>query len=122
MALKPAPFRWTKWENPYKKIVRKMNEVRDAEQEDIPEPIILNIGEYFKLWVLHTSAPITDELKENLKKTNGVETFNLKTKYRAIIGIGECFDQDLVRGNVQEKVKKYVRDYNMEAGLQGEPG
>lgn len=71
-------------------------------------PEFSDINKHFKLWTMYTRYPITDKLKNTVDKTNGVETFEIFTPYRARIGICPLYKD----GQVLETIQKTIQDLN----------
>jgi len=49
-------------------------------------------GKLFNFWTAHTNFPITEEVKQIIDNTAGVETLDIFTRYRWRISIGKAFD------------------------------
>jgi len=64
----------------------------------------LNPYKQFEFWVGHTNFDITQEVKDIIMSTPGVEVFELITRYRFIIGIGALFAFAEVRASLQQQL------------------
>lgn len=71
-------------------------------------PEFSDINKHFKLWTMYTRYPITNQLRDTVDKTNGVETFEIFTPYRARIGICPLYKD----GQVLEVIQKTIQDLN----------
>ena len=62
----------------------------------------------FKFWIGHTNFTISEEYKNIIERTEGVETLDIFTRYRFRIAIGKAFqDRDImqnIQGNLYEKL------------------
>jgi hypothetical protein len=64
----------------------------------------LNPYKQFEFWVGHTNFDITQEVKDIIMTTPGVEVFELVSRYRFIIGVGQLFAFHDVRASLQEQL------------------
>lgn len=60
----------------------------------------------FDCWIGHTNFDITPRVKEKLNKTPGVEILKIFSRYRFFVGIGEMFDFQDVRFDIEQKLIK----------------
>lgn len=60
----------------------------------------------FDCWIGHTNFDITPRIKEKLNKLPGVEILKIFSRYRFFIGIGQMFDFQEVRYDVEQKLIK----------------
>jgi len=60
----------------------------------------------FDCWIGHTNFDITPKIKEKLNKTPGVEILKIFSRYRFFVGIGEMFDFQDVRFDIEQKLIK----------------
>ncbi len=63
----------------------------------------------FNFWEGHTNFNITDGVKEIVNKTDGVETFDIFTRYRMRIGIGKIFKPKDVMYSINTSLNKYLQ-------------
>lgn len=68
--------------------------------EDISSEIQLTAN--FDCWLGHTNFNISDDIKNNLNKINGIEVLKICSRYRFFIGIGRMFDFSGVRAEIEE--------------------
>lgn len=54
----------------------------------------------FNFWVGHANFTITSALKDVIKWTPGIESFNILTPYRFRVAIAQAFDEKEVKENV----------------------
>jgi len=64
----------------------------------------------FDCWVGYTNFDITQSIKEELDKTEGVEILKIMSRYRFFIGIGKMFDFTNVRKNIEYTLTKEKND------------
>jgi hypothetical protein len=60
----------------------------------------------FECWIGHTNFDITNRVKEQLNKVQGVEILKILSRYRFFIGIGEMFDFQDVRYLIENELIK----------------
>lgn len=60
----------------------------------------------FKFWEGHTNFSISQKVANVIERTEGVETLDIFTKYRARISIGRVFNSREVRQNIQKNIDK----------------
>tara|TARA_A100000164_G_scaffold375836_1_gene411653 strand:- start:148 stop:699 length:552 start_codon:yes stop_codon:yes gene_type:complete len=67
-------------------------------------------SKHFDFWTLHYTEDITSELADMIEKCDGVETFNVLTRYRARIGFNRpliesgAFNLNTLRKNIENKI------------------
>jgi len=61
---------------------------------------------HFKLWTIHTKVTLTTQILSNIEKINGIETIEAISRYRARIGIGPLFKDNIVMSTI----KKIIED------------
>jgi hypothetical protein len=79
-------------------------------------------GKLFNFWTAHTNFPITQEIKDIIDRTDGVETLDIFTRYRWRISIGKAFNSPEVKSNLMKalgakplrKSKKHDRNNKKE--------
>ena len=64
----------------------------------------LNPYKQFEFWVGHTNFDITRSVADTIMACPGVEVFELLSRYRFIIGIGQLFAFQDVRANLQQQL------------------
>ena len=57
-------------------------------------------GKLFDFWTAHTNFPITEEIRDIIDETPGVETLDIFTRYRWRISIGKAFKSTKVKEDV----------------------
>lgn len=80
-------------------------------------------GKLFNFWTAHTNFPITNEIKNIIDNTDGVETLDIFTRYRWRISIGKAFSSPEVKSNLMKalgatplrKSKKYDNNNSKES-------
>ncbi len=128
-------FIWEKWHNPieeelnsYKSFLSPEEADEDIEEFDeedmishtvinkIPLNIIVALQEQnrvlesFDFWILHTNFDVTEDVKEAIEKSPGVESLDILTRYRVRIGftISGAFNNSEVRQDIQRRLLKPV--------------
>lgn len=66
----------------------------------------------FNFWVGHTNFNISKNICKIIEETEGVEIFNVFTRYRFRIGIGKLWNSGDVMRNVKQNVIKHIRTLN----------
>lgn len=56
----------------------------------------------FDCWMGHTNFNITNEVKNELNKIDGVEVLKICSRYRFFLGVGKMFDFSSVRRNIED--------------------
>lgn len=64
----------------------------------------------FECWMGHTNFDITNKIKDNLDKIEGVEILKICSRYRFFIGIGKMFSFAEVRQNIEKVLIKEIID------------
>lgn len=62
----------------------------------------------FNFWVGHTNFSISPKIADIIESIDGVETFDLFTRYRFRIGIGKAFDSPKVMKHINDNVYTYL--------------
>lgn len=62
----------------------------------------------FNFWVGHTNFSISLKIADIIESIDGVETFDLFTRYRFRIGIGKAFDCSRVMKHINDNVYTYL--------------
>lgn len=60
----------------------------------------------FDCWVGHTNFDITPKIKDTLNKIPGIEILKIFSRYRFFVGIGQMFDFQDVRHNIEQELIK----------------
>ena len=86
----------------------------EKEEKKEDEPVLLNVGgdltgeitlaSSFDCWLGHTNFNLTEEIKENLNKIDGIEVLKICSRYRFFVGIGKMFDFSDVRKNIENRI------------------
>lgn len=58
----------------------------------------------FECWIAHTNFDITNRIKTELNKIPGIEILKVLSRYRFFIGIGQMFDFQEVRSNIEKQL------------------
>lgn len=58
----------------------------------------------FDCWVGHTNFDITPRIKEKLNKVPGIEILKIFSRYRFFVGIGQMFDFQNVRYDIEKEL------------------
>lgn len=64
----------------------------------------------FNFWVGHTNFDITRKVSDIIEKTEGVETFDVFTRYRFRVGVGKAFSDSEVMREINSKVYKVLNN------------
>ena len=64
----------------------------------------------FNFWVGHTNFDITRKVSDTIEKTEGVETFDVFTRYRFRVGVGKAFSDSEVMREINSKVYKVLNN------------
>ena len=82
--------------------------MKQADQQVIPvDPKLLEnvtLTSNFDCWMGHTNFNITDSIKQQLNKIDGVEILRICSRYRFFVGVGKMFDFATVRRNIEDKL------------------
>ena len=86
----------------------------EKEEKKEDEPVLLNVGgdltgeitlaSSFDCWLGHTNFNLTEEIKENLNKIDGIEVLKICSRYRFFVGFGKMFDFSDVRKNIENRI------------------
>ena len=60
----------------------------------------------FDCWIGHTNFDITPSVRDQLNKIEGVEVLKIFSRYRFFVGIGQMFDFQNVRYDIESKIIK----------------
>jgi len=102
-------------------IIKKLPEEDDSEPYYEPqEPeikddsVLINMGgelsneitlaASFDCWLGHTNFNLTEEIKDNLNKVDGVEVLKICSRYRFFVGIGKMFEFSDVRETIEKNI------------------
>lgn len=66
----------------------------------------INLVANFDCWMGHTNFNITEDIKDELDKTEGVEVLKICSRYRFFVGIGKMFDFTDVRKKIEQSILK----------------
>ena len=61
-------------------------------------------GKIFNFWVGHTNFDITKKVADMIEKTDGVETFDVFTRYRFRVGVGKAFSDSETMREINSRV------------------
>jgi hypothetical protein len=62
----------------------------------------------FNFWTGHTNFNITKELAEIIEHAEGIETFDIFTRYRFRISVGKAFEDSVVMRSINRQVYAYL--------------
>lgn len=125
---------WIRWKDPIRKLVDEFDDEEDDEDDGFVSakafdrsqgngnfgPCIIGAmgiiplheanspSTLYNLFLLHVNFPWTKRDLTNIKDTNGVESLDVFTPYRARIGIGKAFTQAKVMYDVECALKANV--------------
>jgi hypothetical protein len=68
----------------------------------------------FDCWMGHTNFDITPRIKEQLNKIPGIEILKIFSRYRFFVGIGQMFDFQNVRHDIEKELIKGEIDDRIE--------
>ncbi len=54
----------------------------------------------YNFWIGHTNFNISEAVRDQIKRAPGVEVLMIPTRYRFIIAIGQAFDEDAVKKEI----------------------
>jgi hypothetical protein len=60
----------------------------------------------FDCWIGHTNFDITPKVKDSLNKIPGIEILKIFSRYRFFVGIGQMFDFQEVRHDIEKELIK----------------
>ena len=64
----------------------------------------ISIASNFDCWVAHTNFNLTEKIKNQLDRIEGVELLKVYSRYRFLVGIGRMFDFKDVRRKIESKI------------------
>jgi hypothetical protein len=70
----------------------------------IPMEDHTNIGKIFNFWTIHTNFRLTNDIREIIDNTDGIETFDIYSPYRWRIAIGKAFNSSEVKQNLMKNL------------------
>ena len=70
----------------------------------------INLVANFACWMGHTNFDITEDIKNELDSTEGVEVLKICSRYRFFVGIGKMFDFKDVRKMIEKSILKKERN------------
>ncbi len=73
-------------------------------------------GKTFSFWIGHTNFSITKDIHKLIGDIEGVETFDIFTRYRFRVGIGKLFDETSVKKMIDKGLAEYhvAKDKNID--------
>lgn len=98
-------------------------ELQAMQEMDQPQQIIpvdnklmesVTLTSNFDCWMGHTNFNITNEIKEELNKVDGVEVLKIVSRYRFFVGVGKMFDFSGVRNNIESALSVKNGDKKVE--------
>lgn len=94
--------------NPLSSIIHKMLPLTPQIIDDIST--LAN----FDCWIGHTNFDITPKIRDQLNKIYGIEVLKIFSRYRFFVGIGQMFDFQNVRYDIEKKIIKGEIDDRVE--------
>jgi hypothetical protein len=64
----------------------------------------------FDCWIGHTNFDITPKIKDILNRTPGIEILKIFSRYRFFVGIGQMFDFQNIRFDIEQELIKGEKD------------
>ena len=122
---------WKKWKSPYEKLQENFQKEQDDDYEEIwkdsyqkddddnhspmmqtpmgfvPINLYNSPTKEFNLWMMHCDFYITQEIKDIINnEVKGIESINIISPYRILIGIGMAFNEKKVKLNIENELNK----------------
>ena len=95
-------------ENPYKTQYEEENESEAHGPLMLPMSVKffedMTLLSTYDCWLGHTNFNITQHIKSELDKIDGVEVMKVCSRYRFFIGVGQMFDFQDVRKQIEENI------------------
>lgn len=95
-------------ENPYKTQYEEENESEAHTPLMLPMSVKffedMTLLSTYDCWLGHTNFNITQYIKSELDKIDGVEVMKVCSRYRFFIGVGQMFDFQDVRKQIEENI------------------
>lgn len=115
----------TKWNSYDDEILDENTEFFDEHLKKYNKPVrviasplgLIPYNEYtasskiFNFWIGHTNFNISKDIASIIEEADGVELLDIFTRYRFRIGIGKCFDDNLIMNNITDELQKYLKNY-----------
>lgn len=96
---------WTKWESPLTRYSE--DEPYEEDKSMAYSKLFMKILEKeFNLWTVHTNFYIDPNVARGIEFTEGVETLDIISPYRARVGIGRLFDEEDVQVRVRRSIQR----------------
>ncbi len=70
----------------------------------------ISILSSFECWIGHTNFDITLDVKDKLNRVPGVEVLKIFSRYRFFVGIGQMFDFQKVRNDIEKAIIEKEND------------
>ncbi len=78
----------------------------------IPLEEIKDCEKIFNFWTGHTNFDISKKIAHLIENTDGVETFDVFTRYRFRVGFGKAFQDREVMGSINTRIYNTVNNQN----------
>jgi len=62
----------------------------------------INLANNFDCWIAHTNFNLTESIKNELDRVEGIELLRVFSRYRFLIGVGKMFEFTDVRKTIEE--------------------
>ena len=98
----------------------ELQSMQDVEQPQQVIPVDSKLMESvtltsnFDCWMGHTNFNITDNIKEELNRVDGVEVLKICSRYRFFVGVGKMFKFSNVRKNIENALSVKEGDKKVE--------
>ena len=66
----------------------------------------INLATNFDCWVAHTNFNLTENIRNQLDRVEGVELLKVFSRYRFLVGVGRMFDFSEVRKEIEKIIPK----------------
>ena len=86
----------------------------ELQQQLSSEPVMINLDDQmvneislatnFDCWMAYTNFNLTEKIKNQLDRIEGVELLKVYSRYRFLVGIGRMFDFKDVRRKIESKI------------------
>jgi hypothetical protein len=121
----PPYIHWTPWEDPLESI-KKKDKDNEYDFDDTPKKVAQStpglwnqyvgfvpldegksLSSAFNWWVGNSNFNVTKTIHNIIKKVEGVERLNILSRYRFMLAVGQVFDAEEVKREVQRQLYEY---------------
>ena len=103
---------WYEWKSPFEADENDYQEQENEQGLAYSKAFLRILEREFNLWTVHTNFYIDDSISQCIELTEGVETLDIISPYRARVGIGRLFDAEKVQVSVRRNVQKIINRKN----------